>query len=193
MSIAVSLELCAYHGVATPSPDAQRQIIASRLKDARRKAKKTQADVARAIDAAEMTISRYERGLYVPESPIATKLADLYGVSVDWLLGRDVAPAPTPESTVERDGETLRAVDEFVASLDDDELAEYREHDEEWGRGLAFKDLRSTLGIEVTASLVRRLWSERRGQRAGKLRPPPKVDVQVPADKMPLPRIGKKR
>jgi transcriptional regulator with XRE-family HTH domain len=194
MSIALSLEACAYRSVAaSPPSDDQLQLIAARAKQARQAINQTQAQVARALGIAEMTISRYERGKYVPDSSIATRLAAHYGVSVDWLLGSDPTARVNVESRVEQDEGVLRAVEEFIASLDADELAEFREHDEQWASGLAFKDLRSTLGIDVTASLIRRLWSERRGQRAGKLRPPPTVPVAVPPDRIKLPRVGKKR
>lgn len=194
LSIARSLGACAYRRVPTPPDPGLLELIAQRLKQARREKKKTQEDVARDLDIATMTLSRYERGRHVPESAIATRLADYYGVSVDWLLGRDQVGPETPITRLVRDDAVLQIVEQFIAELDADDLAEFERLDgREWAEGLAFAaDAMRRLGTEPSTSLVRRLWSERKAQLQGKI-PTPARTTTVPEGKRKLPKGRKVR
>lgn len=61
-----------------------------------RKAKgySTMLDFCSAIDISFSTYQNYESGKRVPTADILLKLADFYGVSVDYLLGRETEPKP---------------------------------------------------------------------------------------------------
>ncbi|WP_429844545.1 helix-turn-helix domain-containing protein [Brevibacillus sp. FIR094] len=59
-----------------------------RLKQARKEAKKTQDQVAKILGLDYSTISKYENNHSQPDNETLTKLADYFGVSVDYLLGR---------------------------------------------------------------------------------------------------------
>lgn len=48
----------------------------------------TQEELGKQIDVGKTTISNYETGYSSPDSETLTKLADFFGVSVDYLLGR---------------------------------------------------------------------------------------------------------
>ncbi len=61
-----------------------------RLKDAREKANLTQVALAEKTTIAAQTISAYEHGKKLPTLENAFLLADTLGVSVDWLLGKDI-------------------------------------------------------------------------------------------------------
>lgn len=49
----------------------------------------TQADLARKTDVAETTVSRYLNGSRRPKAPFLRKVADLFGVSMFWLVYGD--------------------------------------------------------------------------------------------------------
>ena len=56
-----------------------------------RKSKKlTQADIAQRIGVDVRAYQRYEYGERYPQLPLAIALADLYGVSIDELVGHEV-------------------------------------------------------------------------------------------------------
>lgn len=59
--------------------------IADRLRWLLEKNCMTQADLARSIDVAETTISRYLSGKRRPKAPFLGKVAKLFGVSMYWL------------------------------------------------------------------------------------------------------------
>jgi len=62
----------------------------SRLREARKNKKLTQEDVSRDVDVDFTTISKYENNRSEPDNATLLKMADLYGVSIDYLMGRDV-------------------------------------------------------------------------------------------------------
>ena len=59
-----------------------------RLKELRKQRNETQLQVASAIGIAERHYQRFERGANMPNMENAWKLADHFGVSVDYLIGR---------------------------------------------------------------------------------------------------------
>ena len=54
----------------------------------------SQTDVARTLDIAPQAYFRYESDKVVPSVDVIMKLADAYGVSTDYLLGRSDIPNP---------------------------------------------------------------------------------------------------
>lgn len=56
------------------------------FKQIRKEKHLTQKEVADALGVTHATISNWERGLNLPETPMAKKVAELYGVTVDELL-----------------------------------------------------------------------------------------------------------
>lgn len=62
----------------------------NRLKLLRTSAKLTQQEVAAHLGVERSTYVKYERGNSDPPSSALVKLADMFGVSVDYLLGHDV-------------------------------------------------------------------------------------------------------
>ena len=49
----------------------------------------TQSEVAELLNVSRSTLSKYEKGLLMPNIENLIKLADLYNVSCDYLLGRE--------------------------------------------------------------------------------------------------------
>lgn len=66
----------------------------------------TQAEVARRVGTQRSAVSKWEAGARRPDPGILATLANLYRVSVDWLLGREQAgesAQPEPSETGESD------------------------------------------------------------------------------------------
>lgn len=61
----------------------------NRLKELREEKGVLQKDVARHLNVAVSTYSYWEKGKYEPDQKILAKLADYFGVTVDYLIGRD--------------------------------------------------------------------------------------------------------
>ena len=68
------------------------------LKTARKKSGKTQKDVADSLGVGQSTYKNYECGLREPNGDTIVALANLFGVTTDYLLGRQ--PAETLEDTI---------------------------------------------------------------------------------------------
>ena len=52
---------------------------------------KSQADLAKLLFVNQTAVSQWERDVTTPSPPILLKLSQLYGVSTDYLLGKDAA------------------------------------------------------------------------------------------------------
>lgn len=67
----------------------------------------TQAQLAEEINICRQSISDWERGVTKPTQDNLLLLSALYGVSVDYLLGKDVPPTPSPEHQAPAPGQRL--------------------------------------------------------------------------------------
>ncbi len=63
-------------------------LVKDRLRALRREECETQVQVASDIGILEQQYQKYERGASVPSIETAWKLADHFGVSIDYLVGR---------------------------------------------------------------------------------------------------------
>ena len=70
------------------------------LKTARKKSGKTQKEVADSLGVGQSTYKNYECGLREPNGDTIVALANLFGVTTDYLLGR--RPSETLEDTIKR-------------------------------------------------------------------------------------------
>ena len=68
--------------------------IAESLKRFRKEFKLTQSQVAATLGILQQTYYKYESGKNTPSAEIVVDLADAYGVSADYLLGRSDEPYP---------------------------------------------------------------------------------------------------
>ncbi len=71
-----------------------REVQMNIFRELRKKKGLTQIELAKMVNVQQTTVSKWEVGRAVPDYPVLLKLAELYGVSVDYLLGRE---AITPE------------------------------------------------------------------------------------------------
>lgn len=75
-------------------------MIGERLRMLRKAHNMTQEQVASYLNAAKSTVSQYENDVNEPDLKTVMRLADLFGVSVDRLLGREEPAAPYDEQSV---------------------------------------------------------------------------------------------
>lgn len=71
-------------------------MLSNRLKSLRTKHRKTQQDMADFLGISRQGYAKYENNLGEPDNSTLAKLADLFAVSTDYLLGRIDTPESTP-------------------------------------------------------------------------------------------------
>lgn len=90
---------------------------AENLKKAREKAGYTQAQAAEAIGVSDGTYKNYEQGKREPNGEKMVTIANLFGVTTDYLLGRPEAPEP-PKNPIQEASQKERVALEKWLSLD---------------------------------------------------------------------------
>lgn len=73
--------------------------MSNRFKEVRKKLRLKQSDVAKALNVSVATYSRYELGEFKPDMFKLCKMADIYNVSVDYLLMRTNVPYLVEKNT----------------------------------------------------------------------------------------------
>ena len=68
-----------------------KQIIAQNIVFLRKQAGMTQLDLAEKLNYSDKAVSKWERGDSVPDIAVLKDIADLFGVTVDYLLKEDHA------------------------------------------------------------------------------------------------------
>lgn len=63
-------------------------MLPERLKELRNEKHLTQMDVAKHFEIAKTTYASYEQGRREPDNTMLSKLADFFGVSIDYLMGK---------------------------------------------------------------------------------------------------------
>lgn len=89
------------------------------LKKIRNKKGLTQAEVAAKLGITYQAYAHYETGRRQPDPEMLLKMANLFGVSTDYLLGRDETPTLTIPKTLT---DTQIAFTEGIKDLDEEEL-----------------------------------------------------------------------
>lgn len=86
--------------------------IGKRLREARLKKGITQAEVAKRLGVTRSVIARYEKEINDPPSENISRLAEILGVSADWLLGRTDDPSPPVAWMGREDNDPLKDLPE---------------------------------------------------------------------------------
>lgn len=99
--------------------------IGAQIKQLRLAAGMTQRELAQRINVGNTTLSQYENGARVPSDEVKLKIAMVFGVSVDYLLGatdsrEPISPTPAPPSAAQRPAEAAIAGE--LGSLSDRQL-----------------------------------------------------------------------
>ena len=89
----------------------------NRLKEARLNAGLSQKEVSKIIKISAPTISQWEAGIIHPLQSNLIKLADLYGVSTDYLLGKEDKKKEPSGQQAERLNPKAQALIERIESL----------------------------------------------------------------------------
>lgn len=81
------------------------KLMSEILRELRISKSMTQSDVAKILGLTTNAYQSYERGTSEPGCKALNKLADFYGVTTDYLLGREPAPNPFADLNLSEDDE----------------------------------------------------------------------------------------
>ena len=79
-----------------------KRIIAQNLSELRRSASMTQIELAQKLNYSDKAVSKWERGESIPDVAVLKQIADLFGVSVDYLLSEDHTSLPREDMPTSR-------------------------------------------------------------------------------------------
>lgn len=88
--------------IITLNQDALKAVIAANIAELRKKNGMTQQDLAAKLNYTDKAISKWERGESIPDVLVLKQIADMYGVTVDYLLTdvhEETKPAVPEEAT----------------------------------------------------------------------------------------------
>ncbi len=89
-------------------------MLSENLKNLRMKRGLSQEELAEKVNVVRQTVSKWEKGLSVPDSELLIRLADVLGVSVGQLLGETIAP-DTEKSQLQAISEKLENLNAMMA------------------------------------------------------------------------------
>ncbi len=97
-------------------------IIGKRLKEARSEARYTQLEAAKVLGISNGTLSGYERNYRDPDTEILNRMANLYDVSVEWLMGRTEEKktdwnSKLPELTEKEERDIAKDLEDMLSNL----------------------------------------------------------------------------
>jgi transcriptional regulator with XRE-family HTH domain len=99
-------------------------MLSNRLKELRSQKKKTQKEIAAFLGITRQGYGNYENGVTEPDTETIQKLADFFGVSTDYLLGRTDDPTPPRQTSVPQTNipswATRKDVRDFKKMLEED-------------------------------------------------------------------------
>lgn len=95
-------------------------LIGEKIKELRKNSKITQEQLGNAIGVSKMAISYFEKGKKSPGRESLEKIADYFGVTTDYLLGRSEDPELNEEedNVVSEEGKNIMSL---IESLPEDE------------------------------------------------------------------------
>jgi len=95
-------------------------VIGEKIKELRKNSKITQEQLGNAIGVSKMAISYFEKGKKSPGRESLKKIADYFGVTTDYLLGRSEDPELNEEEdkVVSEEGKNIMSL---IESLPEDE------------------------------------------------------------------------
>jgi transcriptional regulator with XRE-family HTH domain len=89
-------------GINTLNQDALKSIIAANIADLRKKSGMTQQDLAAKLNYTDKAISKWERGESIPDVIVLKQIADMFHVTVDYLLS-DVHEAAEETASISQE------------------------------------------------------------------------------------------
>lgn len=98
-----------------------------RLMELRKKKRLTQAELADILGVARTTYSSYEQGRRTPDVDIQNKIADYFGVTLDYLHGREVKSENKEENLTSTQLTIAAHIDDDVTEEQMDDILNYIE------------------------------------------------------------------
>lgn len=105
----------------------------------------TQKDLAKKLNIANSTLSQYENDLRVPSDAVKARLADCFGVTVDYLLGREPGAPGGPSSSGQTGGLRIPVLGSVAAGVPIEaiqDIVDYEEIDSAMAAGGEYFGLR---------------------------------------------------
>lgn len=90
-------------------------MLNNNIKQLRRAKNFSQEELAVRLNVVRQTVSKWEKGLSVPDADLLIELADVLEVPVSGLLGEQHEPAPLPEAGINAVVEQLVRINEHLA------------------------------------------------------------------------------
>lgn len=90
----------------------------NRIKQLRTSQKLTQVVLSNALGISQSTLSSWESGRYEPDLTSLQKLSEFFGVSVDYLLGRESAQKESPAASNSDEADLDRELINLLCQLD---------------------------------------------------------------------------
>jgi transcriptional regulator with XRE-family HTH domain len=94
-----------------------RQNISVNISAMRNAAGLTQAQFAEKLNYTDKAISKWERGESVPDIAVLWQIADMFGVTVDWLISDHGESESTPDAEAVRAGQRNRLLISLLSSV----------------------------------------------------------------------------
>jgi len=154
-------------------------VFPERLKQARNRLRMTQANLAEKSGLSYASISAYEKGAKTPNIIIASALAKVLCVSMDWLVGLDDNQTPQPSTL----GDCARMMLEALKVWENQSLASCIEMD-----GSQYEWLTINLSEDTTRTFVRD-WAKVHEMYAGKVIDQEMYDAWIEKRLMELAKI----
>ena len=88
--------------------------FSDKLKELRTQNKMTQPALGKALGVSERTIRKYETGEMQPSTDNLLKMASIFNVSVDYLLGKPVSAEALQKYVADLSPTELQALQEFI-------------------------------------------------------------------------------
>ena len=110
-------------------------MLGKRLRYLREKKKLSQLELAKKLNMPNQNISNYEREFRQPDYDTLNKLADFFGVTVDYLLGRSDHPKLSEKEDIDADDQVKELLD-LLKDKPDDERKRLEERILAYAKGL---------------------------------------------------------
>ncbi|WP_434510134.1 helix-turn-helix domain-containing protein [Desulfitobacterium sp. AusDCA] len=89
-------------------------IIGQRIRDERTKKSLSQEELGRIFSVTQQAVNKWECGKSSPDPEMIKNLADFFGCTADYLVGRDNTPYPSPKPLTLEEEPTHQDLEEFL-------------------------------------------------------------------------------
>lgn len=94
-------------------------MVKDKIKELRNQKKLTQTELAQALNVSKGTIGNWEAGHRQPDHTALSKIADFFGVSVDYILDRENENSPSETDELSDDEKIVMYMYRSITTLDE--------------------------------------------------------------------------